>query len=201
MRTAFSRLALSIVMATSCLVAVAAAPVAASRLEVRPAAAQADQTLGTNIANLAYAQLSKHACDRNSLGGTGFIVNSFSSCRLAGYSYAPNWCWVFTGWVWSKSGVVTTGLNSVAAYEKYKHPKTGTPHVGDVVIFYQLNAMGTVVPDSHIAIVYRVNSGGTVTTVGGNEDNVWVWLRTFPSAVGSYSGNVPTGYVSGYVTP
>lgn len=174
-----------------CTVALAVAVAATCVTAVRPP--QTAAASGSNIAALAYANLSKHACDRNSLGGTGFSANGYSSC-----TYSGGWCWIFADWVWANNGVNVAGLTSPAAFEHYRHAMTGTPHVGDVVVFNQNGGAG------HVAIVYSVNTWAnpeTVTTVGGNESFVWVWLRTFPAAVGSYSGSSPAGYVAGYVTP
>ena len=174
-----------------CPVVLAVAVAATCMVAVRPP--QAAAASGSGIATLAYANLSKHDCDRNSLGGTGFSANGYSSC-----TYSGGWCWIFTDWVWANKGVNVAGLTSPAAYEHYKNKMTGTPHVGDVVVFHQNGGA------SHVAIVYTVNTWAnpvTVTTVGGNEDFVWVWLRTFKAAVGSYSSANPPGYVAGYVTP
>jgi hypothetical protein len=115
-----------------------------------------------DIVALANANLGKHYCDTNSLGGKGFGP----SC--AGH----NWCSDFAKWVWQSSGIDVGGLSpesgSFYTYGQSRgtlHADAGyVPQLGDAVVF---NYHGGGDAD-HISLVGQVNADGTIVTINGN---------------------------------
>ena len=113
----------------------------------------------SQIVSLAKANLGKHACDPNSLGGKGFE----SSCAN---TPPENWCADFAKWVWehsavSDTGTLTTAATSFASYGSKHGTLSMKPAVGDAVVFSN---------STHVAIVVAVNANGTmITSIGGNE--------------------------------
>lgn len=139
-----------------------------------------------DIANTAKAQVGK-ACD------------SFGACGW-------EWCSLFTKWVWAQRGVpylneIDAWAASVYRYGQ-KHgtltSRTGTPHLGDVVVFVwngDPNDVGNpAVYASHVAIVTAIN-GDTITTVGGNEGSP---SRVRTSTWYNYKNNTQ---IKGFVSP
>ncbi|WP_157641178.1 CHAP domain-containing protein [Longispora albida] len=117
--------------------------------------ANAAPTLGEKIAAKAKTQVG--------VKETGNNCNPYGPCQA--------WCADFVRWVWKKSGAKTSGTNSLAAsFKSYGQAngtyrgRTGTPKVGDAVMF-DWNNDGKI---DHVSIVVKVGST-TIDTVGGNE--------------------------------
>lgn len=119
---------------------------------------------GQRIANLALANMGRHACSHNSLGGRAYG----SSCTGNG-GRPEYWCADFAKWVWQHSGVARTYELTPAAGSFYDYglrngTLTGTPAVGDVAVF---NYYGGGVAE-HVAVVTAVNPDGTIETTSGD---------------------------------
>jgi hypothetical protein len=117
---------------------------------------------GNDIANLALANVGNSACGMNSLGGYGFE----SSCTGAGGS-PELWCSDFARWVWEHSGADTTTLTAASGtfytYGLNNNTLSNTPQVGAAVVFNYSAGWAT-----HVAIVTKVNSNGTIESVSGD---------------------------------
>lgn len=121
-------------------------------------------TGGEAIATLALANVGKHACSRNSLGGTAYG----SSCTGNG-GEPEYWCADFAKWVWAKSGVFDVGELTAEAGSFYSYglandTLTAIPAVGDVAVF---NYAGGGVAE-HVAVVTAVEANGEIETVSGD---------------------------------
>ncbi|MEU9856479.1 FG-GAP-like repeat-containing protein [Streptomyces sp. NPDC047974] len=144
------------------------------------AAQTASASVGSTIIGIAQANLGNGPCDTNSEGGSGY----YNSCSEA-------WCADFAKWVWAQSGVNVTGLTAAAgSFGQYNGGLKSTPHVGDAVVF---NYNGAGYAD-HVALVKSINADGTITTIGGNQNNSVTY------------GTIKNGYyntqkVDGYVSP
>ena len=120
---------------------------------------------GTDIANLARANVGDGACSTNSAGGTAYE----SSCTGNG-GEPEYWCADFAMWVWASVGADVSKLDAAAGsfyvYGQDNGTLSDTPAVGDAVVFdYQ----GGGVAD-HVALVTQVNGDGTIETVSGDWD-------------------------------
>ena len=129
-----------------------------------PSSAGAAVKSGRGIADLALANVGRHACARNSLGGRGYG----SSCTGNG-GRPEYWCADFAKWVWQHTGVLDTTELTPAAGSFYLYglqngTLTGTPAVGDAAVF---NYYGNGVAE-HVAIVTAVNADGTIETTSGD---------------------------------
>jgi hypothetical protein len=182
---------------------------AAATTATRSVTAHASSSQG--ILALAAANLGKHACDTNSLGGVGYG----SSCTGNG-GQPEYWCSDFAIWVWQHAGVTDlSGLTARAAtfysYATSRGILSSTPHVGDVAIFS--NARGDTSTINHVAIVSQVNANGTIETLSGDWNGVDGSEAEFSStstvvqnapaysdAINSYS-SVMGMYVVGFVSP
>ena len=168
---------------------------------------------GSGIAQLAQANVGDMACSGNSLGGTGYET----SCTGNGGS-PEYWCADFAEWVWQNSGVadlsgITPAAQSFYAYGQSHGTLSGTPAVGDAVVFS--NNQGDTSTDSggihHVAIVSSV-ANGDITTISGDWNGASGSEATFAGsshvvanaaygdAVGSYS-SVMGMWIEGYIAP
>jgi hypothetical protein len=161
-----------------------------------------------DVVNLANANVGGMACTKNSLGGDSFE----SSCTGNG-GQPEYWCADFVQWVWANSGVDTTGLDAAAGSFYVYGQKNGTlkdtPAIGDAVVFdYQGGGVAT-----HVAIVTKVNSDGTIESVSGDWNGDSGSQATFAStshvvlnapAYDATVGGTPSVIgmaISGYVAP
>ncbi|MFC0439898.1 CHAP domain-containing protein [Kutzneria buriramensis] len=133
----------------------------------------ASAATGSQIVNIADANLGKGYCSTNSAGGRGFD-NSCTADNGAG----EFWCGDFVSWVWQQAGVPVPAASpaSVPSWKNtsaYHALGSGyVPQPGDAVIFGD-NTYPT--SGSHIAIVTDY-SNGLLSDVGGDEDgggNPW----------------------------
>ncbi|MEU2505744.1 CHAP domain-containing protein, partial [Streptomyces sp. NPDC007863] len=144
------------------------------------AAQTASASVGSTIIGIAEQNLGNGPCDTNSEGGSGY----YNSC-------VEPWCADFAKWVWAQSGVNVSGLTPAAgSFGQYNGGLTQTPHVGDAVVF---NYNGAGYAD-HVALVKSINADGTITIIGGNQNNSVTY------------GTIKNGYyntqkVDGYVSP
>lgn len=89
-----------------------------------------------------------------------------------------NWCADFVKWVWQQSGITQdmNTLNAAAssfvqwAIDDGQTPAadSGTPAVGDAVVFYHAGAITPARYADHVGIVVAVNADGTVDMVNGD---------------------------------
>src|ERR1700744_1252763 len=155
---------------------------------------RATSTTAGRIVTIAEANLGKHACSANSAGGKGF----YTSCTGAG-GRPEAWCADFVKWVWAQAGVNVEGLTPAAGSFGNYGPVSGTPQVGDAVL-YNYDGHGYA---DHVTLVVAVNANGTMMRIGGDEgDHTSFSTSTvdrdgpFRSAVGSTdSGQKLSGYV------
>jgi MYXO-CTERM domain-containing protein len=174
-------------------------------LTTSPAAA----LTGSDVANLAVANVGGMACTTNSLGGTSFD----SSCTGNG-GQPEYWCADFARWVWANVGAQNTNELTAAAGSFYVYGQNhgtlkDTPALGDAVVF---NYQGGGVAD-HVALVTKVNSDGTIETVSGDwngqsgteaqfssTSHVVLNSPAYPGTVGSSPG-VMGMTISGFISP
>jgi hypothetical protein len=170
------------------------------------AAAAVPVAYQNNIAGFVFRQQGNGPCPTYpiNLGSLGYTVNGYHSCPSNGNDNP--WCADFAGWAWSKAGVNVGGLtywaHSFKDYGISHHTWYNfvgfTPEVGDAVVFVDSNGV-----PQHVAIVYSQSgssgSGGTVTSIGGNEANA-VGVHTYPSKVGTYVSSIGW-YIGGYAEP
>ncbi|MEU6864047.1 FG-GAP-like repeat-containing protein [Streptomyces sp. NPDC046876] len=173
---------------------VAAAAISGGAVAPAQAASEFDQ-----MASLARSQNGNGPCAN---GGYDDNLNQNNSCDgHGGQSHA--WCADFVGWVWSHYNVqgmstLTDGAASFYEYGVKYGTKSGTPHVGDAVVFGYSNGYA-----QHVAMVTAVN-GDEVTITGGNQGH-----RTNPEGIVSTStttssrvGQAPWGQtISAYISP
>ena len=156
-----------------------------------------------NIVNLANQNIGKTACGSNSLGSKAYG----SSCTGNGGS-PEYWCADFARWVWGNSGADVAGLNaaasSFATYGQAHGTFSGTPHVGDAVVFR--NSKGV----HHVAIVTQVNSNGTIESGsgdwGGSHGSEAHFATTSsvklnPTYAGKIGTKMGTMSVAGFISP
>jgi len=169
--------------------AVAAAPDSGA---VQPAASTSSQPLGEKIASIALSQVgvgdspvaksfSGLNCNPYSSLVAGFSANS-NGC---GYDSTfqvrnsnENWCSDFAKWVWRQAGV-TQDMNTInaAASSFYAwalddgqtpQADTGTPQVGDAIVFFGAGTITATKYADHVGIVSAVNADGTIDMVNGD---------------------------------
>ena len=164
---------------------------------------------GSEVANLAVANVGGMACGTNSLGGHSFD----SSCTGNG-GQPEYWCADFARWVWANTGAqytteLTAAAGSFYVYGQNHGTLKNTPALGDAVVFdYQ----GGGVAD-HVALVTKVNSDGTIETVSGDwngqsgseaqfssTSHVVLNAPAYDPAVGSAPG-IMGMTISGYIAP
>ncbi len=164
---------------------------------------------GSDIANLAIANIGQGPCSTNSLGDTSFG----SSCTGNG-GEPEYWCADFAIWVWSSAGIteisgLTPGAASFRTYGQNNNTLSDTPALGDVAIFDDPSS-GAV---EHVAVVTQVNSDGTIETVSGDwnghGDTEAVWAGSakvvlnspaYSDTVGS-TPSVMSQTIEAYVAP
>lgn len=117
-----------------------------------------------SIAALASANLNKHACSRNSLGGRGFTASCTGDNGKPEY-----WCADFARWVWAHSGVedideVSSAAGSFYTYGLENGTLSGFPAVGDAAVFNYYGGGEA----EHVAIVTAVYPNGTIETTSGD---------------------------------
>ncbi|MFJ4188171.1 CHAP domain-containing protein [Kitasatospora sp. NPDC089509] len=140
----------------------------------------ASASVGSTIIGIAAANLGNSGSGQNSAGGYGYYNSASES-----------WCADFAKWVWAQDGVNVNGLTSGAAsFAQYNGGLTGTPHVGDAVVF---NYNGSDWAE-HVALVASINSDGTIGTIGGNQSGHVT--RGLITASGYYNNQRVSGYVS-----
>ena len=160
-----------------------------------------------SIANVALANVGKHACSTNTQGGLGFET----SCHGNG-GQAEYWCADFVRFTWAAVGANTSGLSAAAGsfyvYGQNHGTLHSTPRLGDAVVF---NYKGGGYAD-HVAVVTRVNSNGTIESVSGDwggqsgsEAHFSITSNaalntTYWGGVGSVPGNIGMR-ISGYISP
>jgi surface antigen len=158
-----------------------------------------------NIVNLANQNVGNSACGSNSLGSKAYG----SSCTGNGGS-PEYWCADFARWVWGNSGADVGGLTAAASsfytYGKAHGTLSGSPQVGDAVVFR--NSSGI----HHVAIVTQVNSNGTIESVSGDwggshgseahfstTSRVKLNTPAYPGKIGAkMSGMTVAGFISPY---
>ncbi|MFC0498522.1 CHAP domain-containing protein [Streptomyces mutabilis] len=143
-------------------------------------------TLGQDIANAANAEVGK----------------TFTSYPFT-YDYA--WCAEFVKYIWAGEDVDYASQLDARAWSLYKYGtnhgtwKTGSPKVGDAVLYDKDGTLGDNEAD-HVNIVVGVSSDGTqIQTVGGNESHKvsksgWFTWKTASDPVGA-------GRVMGFASP
>jgi hypothetical protein len=141
----------------------------------------ASASTGLTIASIAKGQIGGGPCT----GGGYYAPGSGQRNSCDG----QEWCADFSGWVWSKGGVPYLGpLNDLAesflTYGTTHGTTSNDPAVGDAVYFHPGSLPLSNETYDHVAIVVAVNGNGTITTVGGNENNS-VQEDILPAAVGA----------------
>jgi hypothetical protein len=161
----------------------------------RGAAQQAPRgtaTLGQDIANIALSQVGVGVTPVTPYFGTvdcdpystlvGAQSPNADGCGLNTNFNIENqneaWCSDFAKWVWQQAGVTvdmnTLNAGSVSFYDwgldqaETLTPDTGTPAVGDAIVFFP---PGTITPTTyadHVGIVTGVNADGTINMANGD---------------------------------
>jgi PKD repeat protein len=120
-------------------------------------------------------------CDPYSTLVAGFSANSDGCGHDQAFGVEnenETWCADFNKWVWERAGI-TSGLNtlnagSVSFYDWARDqgqspaPDSGTPRVGDSIVF---SGPGKITPDTvadHVGIVTAVNPDGTINMINGD---------------------------------
>lgn len=120
-------------------------------------------------------------CDPYSTMDAGFSANS-NGC---GYDSAYNvrnenetWCSDFAKWVWERNGITddvnTLNAGAVSYYQwatahgQSPQPDTGTPQVGDSVLFFGKSSFPSFA--DHVGIVTAVHPDGSIDMVNGDFD-------------------------------
>lgn len=89
-----------------------------------------------------------------------------------------NWCADFVKWVWQQAGI-TENMNTInaAASSVYAwalqdgqnpQPNTGTPAVGDAIVFFPPGTISATGAANHVGIVSAVHDDGTIDMVNGD---------------------------------
>jgi hypothetical protein len=88
------------------------------------------------------------------------------------------WCSDFAKWVWQQAGVTvdmnTLNAGSVSFYDwgldqkQNVTPDTGTPAVGDAVVFFPPGTLTPTTYADHVGIVTGINSDGTINMANGD---------------------------------
>jgi hypothetical protein len=118
-------------------------------------------------------------CDPYSTMVAGFSADSDGCGYDTGYNVEnenETWCSDFAKWVWEQTGITsdidTINAGAVSFYQwatengQTPEPETGTPQVGDSVLFFDKGAF----PDfaDHVGIITAVNSDGSINMVNGD---------------------------------
>ena len=166
-------------------------------------------TSGSAISNIALANVGHSACGANSQGGIGYASSCYGNGGQPEY-----WCADFARWVWGAAGVgdlggLTAGAGSFFVYGLAHGTLSGTPHVGDAVVF---NYQGGGYAD-HVAIVARVNGDGSIETVSGDwggqsgseahfssTSSVVLNAPAYPGLVNTVPGPIQMK-ISGFISP
>lgn len=152
----------------------------------------ANSALRSRIASIALGQIGRGDspvvtnfsglnCNPYSTMVAGFSSNS-NDCGYDSTSGVrnsnENWCADFVKWVWSRAGVTQdmNTLNAAAssfyqwALDDGQQPRadTGTPQVGDAVVFFGAGAISASRYADHVGIVSAVNPDGTIDMVNGD---------------------------------
>jgi len=173
----------------------AAAQAARAQAGAQAARAQAgpsDARLGETIAAVALGQVgvadtpavtsfAGTDCDPYSTLVAGFSANSDGCGYDPGFNVENEneaWCSDFSKWVWQQAGVTadmnTLNAGSVSFYDwalgqgQAPAPDSGTPQVGDAVVFF---GPGTITADTyadHVGVVTAVTANGTISMVNGD---------------------------------
>lgn len=156
------------------------------------AAAAKPQTLTSSIAGIALGQVgiattpaessfSGVDCDPFSTLDAAFSPNA-DGCGADATHQVENqnetWCSDFAKWVWAQAGVTadmnTLNAGSVSFYQwaldqgEAPAADTGTPAVGDAIVFFPAGAISTTDFADHVGIVSSINADGTVNMVNGD---------------------------------
>ena len=118
-------------------------------------------------------------CDPYSTMVAGFSADSDGCGYDTGYSVEnenETWCSDFAKWVWEQAGVTsdidTINAGAVSFYQwatengQTPEPETGTPQVGDSVLFYDKGEFPSFA--DHVGIITAVNPDGSVNMVNGD---------------------------------
>ncbi|HUN32083.1 MAG TPA: PKD domain-containing protein [Trebonia sp.] len=171
------------------------AQAARSRMVAQAAQSRADGSpaqLGESIAAAALSQVGvSDTPDVTSFAGTdcdpystlvaGFSANSDGCGYDAGFGVENEneaWCSDFNKWVWQQAGVTadmnTLNAGSVSFYDwalsqgQAPAPDSGTPQVGDSVVFFGPGPITASTYADHVGVVTAVNADGTITMVNGD---------------------------------
>jgi hypothetical protein len=155
-------------------------------------AAADDSGLGAKIASVALSQVSRG--DNPVVTGFGGLNCNPYTTMVAGFSANSdgcgydttfkvrnsneNWCADFVKWVWQQVGI-TQDMNTInAAASSFVQwalddgqtpvADSGTPAVGDAVVFYHAGAITPARYADHVGIIVAVNPDGTVDMVNGD---------------------------------
>jgi hypothetical protein len=156
------------------------------------AASADDSALGTKIASIALSQVG-NGDDPVVTGFGGLNCNPYTTL-VAGFSANSNgcgydstfdvrnsnenWCSDFVKWVWQQAGI-TQDMNTINAaassfvqwaLDDGQNPvaDSGTPAVGDAVVFFHAGAISPARYADHVGIVVAVHPDGTVDMVNGD---------------------------------
>lgn len=118
-------------------------------------------------------------CDPYSTMVAGFSANSEGCGYNTVYNVAnenETWCSDFNKWVWERAGITanidTINAGAVSYYQwaigngQSPKPDTGTPQVGDSVLFFNKYAFPNFA--DHVGIVTAVNPNGSINMVNGD---------------------------------
>ena len=142
-------------------------------------------------------------------GHTGSNGAGYSDGVNQGGSLAnpTEWCADFAGWAWAQAGVADLGILGDGAASFYDYGRrygtlSGTPQVGDAVVFgYNASSDSA----AHVAIVTAVNSNGTINWIGGNQGTSGLVTQDsgMPGGVGDYEWTDDGSNVdlSGFIAP
>jgi hypothetical protein len=166
----------------------AAAPPPAAPPPAAPAADPAD--FGQTIAAIALSQVGNEDtpvvtnfngvdCNPYSTMVAGFSADSDGCGYDTGYNVEDEnetWCSDFTKWVWEHAGITadmdTINAGAVSFYQwatengQSPEPETGTPQVGDAVLFFDKYEFPGFA--DHVGIVTGINSDGSINMVNGD---------------------------------
>jgi hypothetical protein len=182
------RAALGVSLPANCYAGRSIAP----HVDSRAIAAAARRSVGRSIADIALSQVGVAAnpvvmnftgldCDPYTTLVGPPVPNS-NGCgfdtRFGVQNENETWCSDFAKWVWQRAGV-TTDMNTINAgarsfyawgleQREVVKPDSGTPAVGDAVVFYPPGRVSRASFADHVGIVSSVNRDGTVSLVNGD---------------------------------
>jgi hypothetical protein len=151
---------------------------------------------GQDVAALARANLAKHYCDVNSLGGRGFET----SCK------PEKWCADFAKWVWRNNGLVIDRLTAESGTFYTYGERNGTlhasagyqPQVGDAVVF-EYHGGGDA---DHVGLVSQVYAGGGIQVINGNFGPTPTTSSVqYSQGTGAVGQRIAGQRISAFVTP